>query len=169
MRPIQVISKKYDGTHRETYTGLLLEHNGPLIRLQVPSGTSIFRGIDRHKVSANDSIEIYFTDRWYNVLHFLTHGVDHYLWYANISTPATFDGTTLQWIDLDIDVGCHLDGSIQSLDLDEFQEHSSKMHYPDNLIEQAQSAHDEIIQFAKYDAFPFNRTAQLRHWINHPE
>ncbi len=164
-----MLSTKYDGSLRESYTGLLLDQIGSLIRLQVPSATPIFRGIDRHEVSANDAIEIYFTDRWYNVLHFLEHGVNNYLWYANISTPATFDGTTLQWIDLDIDVGCRLDGSIQSLDFDEFQENRMSMSYPDDLIEQALAAHNEVIQLAKSGASPFNRPAQLRHWINHLE
>ena len=92
---------------------------------------------------------MYFTDRWYNVLHFLEHGINRYLWYANISTPATFDGTTLKWIDLDIDVCCHLDGSIETLDCDEFQEHRLKMDYPNDLVERALAAHDEVIQLAK--------------------
>ena len=110
---------------------------------------------------------MYFTDRWYNVLHFLTHGVDHYLWYANISTPATFDGTALQWIDLDIDVCCHLDGSIETLDCDEFQEHRLKMAYPNHLVERTLAAHDDVIQLGKTGAFPFDRNAQMQHWIKH--
>ena len=165
--PIKVISRKYDGTLRETYTGRLLEQVGPMIRLQVSAGTPIYRGTDRPAVSADNGIEIYFTDRWYNVWHFLEHGINKYLWYSNIATPAKFDGTTLQWIDLDIDVCCHMDGSIQSLDFDEFQENRLKMVCPENLVEQALAAHDEVIQLAKTGAFPFNRNTQLRHWIEH--
>ncbi len=165
--PITIISKKYDGTLRETYTGHLLEQAGPLIRVQVSAGTT-YRGKDRPQALLYDGIELYFTDRWYNVWHFLTQGINHYLWYANIATPATFDGTTLQWIDLDIDVGCHLNGTIQSLDFDEFHENQISMNYPDNLVEQALSAHDEVVQLAKSGVFPFNRAAQLRHWKNLP-
>ena len=136
-----------------------------MIRVQISAGTPIYRGVDRPAGSADNGIEIYFTDRWYNVLHFLEHGINRYLWYANISTPATFDGTTLQWIDLDIDVCCHLDGSIETLDCDEFQEHRLKMDYPNDLVERALAAHDEVIQLAKSGVLPFNRNTQLHHWI----
>ena len=166
--PITIISKKYDGALRETYTGHLLEQAGPLIRVQVSAGTTC-RGKDSPQALIYDGIELYFTDRWYNVWHFLTHGINRYLWYANIATPATFDDTTLQWIDLDIDVGCHQNGTIQSLDFDEFDENKISMHYPDNLIEQALSAHYEVVQLATSGAFPFNRTTQLSHWKNHPQ
>ena len=163
-RPITILSTKYDGSLLETYSGHLLEQVGALIRVQVTGKTPIFRDTDHSPTTADDGIEMYFTDRWFNVWHFLTRGMDRYLWYANIATPATFDGTTLQWIDLDIDVVCHLDGTIESLDLDEFQDHRSNMHYPDDLVEQALSAHHEVLQLATSDAFPFNRNDQLRHW-----
>lgn len=168
-RPITILSTKYNGALRESYTGYLLEQVGPLIRVQVSAGTPAYRGSDRPEALIYDSIEMYFTDRWYNVWHFLTQGMDRYLWYANIATPATFDGSTLQWIDLDIDVGCHLDGTIQSLDIDEFHEHRSIMNYPDDLVAQALSAHNEVLQLAKSGSFPFNREAQLSHWSNHLE
>ena len=163
---IEIISKKYNGALRESYTGHLLEQVGPLIRVQVSAGGTAYRSSDRPEASLYDAIEMYFTDRWYNVWHFLTQGMDRYLWYANIATPATFDGATLRWIDLDIDVCCHLDGTIQSLDFDEFHEHLSRMNYPDELVERALSAHDEVLQLAKSGAFPFNRTNQLKNWVH---
>jgi protein associated with RNAse G/E len=163
--PIKVISKKYDGTLRETYTGRLLEQVGPMIRLQVSAGTPIYRGADRPAVSADNGIEVYFTDRWYNVWHFPEHGINKYLWYSNIAMPARFDGTTVQWIDLDIDVCCHLDGSIQTLDYDEFQEHRLKMDYPNDLVKRTPAAHDDVMQLAETDAFPFDRKTQIRHWV----
>ena len=167
LRPITILSTKYDGSLRESYTGHLLEQVGPLIRIQVSVGSPIFRGPDRPSGTADDGIEMYFTDRWYNVWHFLTQGINQYLWYANISTPATFDGSTLQWTDLDIDVARHLDGTIHSLDFDEFQEHRTRMQYPDAIVERALSTHDEVVQPAKSGAFPFNREAQLSHWKHH--
>ena len=166
-RPITILSTKYDGSLRESYTGHLLEQVGPLIRIQVSAGATTYRGSDRPEALLYDGIEMYFTDRWYNVWHFLTQGMDRYLWYANISTPATLDGDTLQWVDLDIDIACRLDGTIHSLDFDEFQEHRSEMHYPDDLVQQALYAHDEVLQLARSGAFPFNREAQLKHWKHH--
>ena len=168
IRPIQIVSKKYDGTLRERYVGHLLEQVGSLIRVQVFAGTPIYRGIDRTRSLTYNAIEIYFTDCWYNVWHFPTHGIDRYLWYANIAMPARLDGSILQWIDLDIDVCCHMDGSIETLDYDEFLENRSTMHYPKDIVERALAAHDEVIHLAKSSVFPFNRTAQLRHWAKIP-
>ena len=165
LRPITVISKKYDGTTRETYTGQLLEREGPMIRIQVSAGTPISRGIDRPAMVADDGIEMYFTNRWYNVWHFVEHGINRYLWYSNIAMPAKFDGMTLQWIDLDLDVSCHLDGSIHVLDYDEFLDNHCKMDYPNHIVERALAALDEVTQLGEAGAFPFDRMTQLGHWV----
>ena len=109
---------------------------------------------------------MYFTDRWYNVWHFLEHGINRYLWYANIAMPATLEGTTLRWTDLDIDVCCHLDGSVETLDWDEFQENRSSMSYPNHVVERALAAHQEVARLGETGAFPFDRKNQLRHWVN---
>ena len=117
-------------------------------------------------MAAVDAIELYFRDRWYNVLHFLEHGTHRYLWYANIAMPARFDGDTLNWTDLDIDVCCHLDGSVQTLDHDEFQENRFKLSYPDEIVERALAAHAEVVQLGAAGAFPFDRMTQLGHWVD---
>ena len=155
MRLVTVISRKYDGTTREIYTGQLLELVGPMIRIQVSAGTPISRGIDRPTTVADDGIEMYFTDRWYNVLHFVEHGINRYLWYSNIAMPAKFDGGSLQWVDLDLDVCCHLDGSIHTLDYDEFLENRHKMDYPNHIAERALATLEDVIQLAETGAFPF--------------
>lgn len=168
LRPIRVVSTKYDGETREVYAGRLLEVAGPMVRIQVAAGAPIDRGIDRPEAITEDAIELYFTDRWYNVLHFFAPSIDRYLWYANIAIPAKFDGATLAWTDLEIDVCCRLDGSIQTLDYDEFQENRLKMNYPEHAVERALAAHDEVIRLGKAGAFPFDRMAQLRDWANLP-
>ncbi len=164
--PITIVSKKYDGTTREIYTGQLLELAGSMIRVQVTAGTPIDRGADRPAATTDAGIEMYFADRWYNVWHFLEHGINEYLWYSNIAMPAEFDGTTLQWIDLDIDVCCHWDGSIETLDYDEFQENRFKMDYPNHIIERALAAHHEVERLGNTRAFPFDRMTQIAHWID---
>ena len=165
MRPITVVSRKYDGTTREIYTGQLLELVDQMIRIQVSAGTPVSRGIDRPATVAEDAIEMYFTDRWYNVLHFLEHGINGYLWYSNIAMPAKFDGETLQWVDLDLDVSCCLDGSIDTLDYDEFLENRRRMDYPTHIAERALAALEEVTQLGETAAFPFDRMTQIGHWI----
>ena len=73
-RTVRVVSTKYDGTLRDTYQAQLLDHVGSTVRLIVPAGTPIFgRKIDRLVGAEDDGIEIYFTDRCYNVWHFHQH------------------------------------------------------------------------------------------------
>ena len=166
--PITVISKKYDGATREIYTGQLLEVVGPMIRIQVRAGTPLYRGPNRPEAATEDAIEMYFTDRWFNVLHFLERSNLRYLWYANIAMPAKLDGTTLQWVDLDLDVVCHLDGSILTLDYKEFEENRSTMEYPYHVVEQAMASLHEVTLLSGTAAFPFDRVTQIGHWQNLP-
>ena len=51
------------------------------------------------------AVELYFEDRWYNVWHFRDDTTE--LWYCNVALPASFDGETLRWVDLDIDIRCY--------------------------------------------------------------
>ncbi len=113
-------------------------------------------------VEAEDnSIEIYFTDRWYNVLHLREHTAYPNLWYSNIAMPARFDGKTLQWVDLDIDIRCYLDGSLQVLDEDEFEQNRVEMGYPSEVVECALTARDEVLRLGREGTFPFDHETQI--------
>ena len=168
LRPIRVVSTKYDGETREpTAARLLSEFAGPISRIQVAGGhqsTEESTGRKRSpKTRSNCTSRIAGTTS----CSFLAPSIDRYLWYANIAMPAKFDGAST-WTDLDIDVCCRLDGSIQTLDYDEFQENRLKMDYPEHVVERALDAHDEVIRLGETDAFPFDREAQLRDWTNLP-
>lgn len=166
MSAIEIISRKYDGTIREVYDGRLVEVAGPLIRVQVAGGTPIYRGKEHPTAYADDAIEMYFTDRWYNVLHFLEPGSSRHLWYSNIATPAKLQGASLEWIDLDIDVCCLLDGQIQTLDIEEFEQNRIKMDYPNDVLERALASHVEVTRLGEANSFPFGRATQIRTWLD---
>ncbi len=162
-RKIVVRSQKYDGTPRDEYEATLLDRQGSLVRIVVPRGTLVYGGDKRRIEEATDtSTELYFTDRWYNVWHFDAARAPHWnLWYANVSLPATFDGEVLQWVDLDIDLRQYGDGSIVVLDEDEFEVNRRAMSYPDDVVEQALAARDEMLRLAETGAFPFDRDAHV--------
>ena len=109
----------------------------------------------------DNAIEIYFTDRWYNVWHLREHTTYDNLWYSNIAMPAIFDGKTLRWVDLDLDVRCHLDRSLRVLDEDEFEQNRVEMGYPIEVVERAFAARDEVLALGKDGTFPFNHETQL--------
>ena len=160
---ISVVSTKYDGTPRDSYEAQLLDHHGSMLRLKVPAGTPTW--VEKHgrtELSEDNIIEIYFMDRWYNVWHMREHTTYPNLWYSNVAMPAIFDGTNLQWVDLDIDIRCYLDGSLRVLDLDEFEQNRIEMGYPIEVVEHALAARDEVLQLGSVGTFPFNYETQIR-------
>ena len=56
---------------------------------------------------------------------------------SDILTAAHLDGSTLRWIDLDLDVEVHEDGHPELVDEDEFEEHQLRYRYPAEVIEDA--------------------------------
>ena len=161
-RVVRIVSTKYDGTLRDSYQAQFLDHAGSVLRFKVPAGTPVYEG-KRGRVleSEDNAIEIYFTDRWYNVWHLRDHTTYPNLWYANMATPARFDGGTLRWVDLDIDVRCYLDGSLQVLDEDEFERNCVEMSYPDDVVQRVLAGRDEVLRLAKDRAFPFDHETQI--------
>ena len=127
----------------------------------VPRGTSVWREkLQRWIETETDAVDTYFGDRWYNVYHYGSSAP--YLWYCNMAMPATFDGKTLHWVDLDIDVRCDRDGSLVVLDEDEFEVHRVEMGYPEDVVEAALVARDVVLSLARLGVFPFDHEAQLR-------
>ena len=158
-QPVRVVSTKYNGTLRDTYGAQIVDHVGAVLRLSVPAGIPTFGAKEGRWVAAEDSaVEIYFADRWYNVWHFRSSPRN--LWYCNIAMPAAFDGKVLRWVDLDLDVRCHVDGSIQVLDEDEFERHRVEMCYPDEVAERTLAALDEVLHLARRRIFPFDHDEQ---------
>ena len=161
-RVVQVVSTKYDGTLRDTCQAQVLDHVGSTVRLIVPAGTAIYAGKADQGVEAEDNgIEIYFTDRWYNVWHLREHTTWPNRWYSNVAAPARFDGDELHWVDLDIDIRCYLDGSLQVLDEDEFERNRVEMGYPDELVSQALAAREEVLRLGRERVFPFDYERQI--------
>ncbi len=159
---LQVVKTKFNGTLHHSYEGQLLDNVGSMVRVKVPSGTPVYEAkYDDWSNSEDTAIEIYFTDRWYNVWHLQEHTTYPNLWYANVAMPAKFDGATLHWVDLDIDVRCYLDGSLKVLDEDEFEQNRVEMGYPSEIVEHALAARDEVLRLGKDGLFPFDHEAQL--------
>ncbi len=161
-RTIRIEKAKYDGTVQAAWESELLDHAGSLLRSVVPGGRPVYV-LDRSRwVQSGQTtcaVELYFDDRWYNVWHFRDGTTE--LWYCNVAMPATFDGKTLRWIDLDIDIRCYRDGVPEVLDEDEFAQHRIELGYPAEVVERAFAARDEALRLAQERAFPFDYDTQI--------
>ena len=161
-RTIRVEKAKYDGTIQAAWESELLDHAGSLLRSVVPGGRPVYV-LDRSRwVQSGETtcaVELYFEDRWYNVWHFPDDAT--HLWYCNVALPASFDGKTLRWVDLDIDIRCYRDGAPEVLDEDEFEQHRVELGYPDEVVEGALAARDEALRLAQERVFPFDYETQI--------
>jgi uncharacterized protein len=66
-------------------------------------------------------IEIYYTDRWYNIFEIHDRDDDHLKgWYCNVALPAELEQDQIAYVDLALDLLVYPDGRQLVLDEDEF-------------------------------------------------
>lgn len=173
-RLVRVLSTKFDGSLHNDYVAQLLDApvgevnssaDAPL-RLYVPGGTSIqsYRG--------ELTVRVPFTalfwpglECWWNVYHnHWTLPRSDQRWtpetYANVSLPASFDGETVRWVDLDLDVVVRA-GVTELLDEDEFEEHRERWGYPERVARGALEAASQLMDLARSGAAPFDRESHI--------
>jgi hypothetical protein len=104
-----------------------------------------FRGGDR-------LLESYFADRWYNVFALFAASTEDFKgWYCNISRPARWMDSEVQWVDLELDVVVRPDGQTAVLDEDEF----SALVIAEDERMAALAAVDELLRHAQDRTGPF--------------
>jgi protein associated with RNAse G/E len=162
MTKIKVISYKYNGALRSECESYLVAEDEAAITLWTPPGTLDFSAKKGTWLPAPDGLlELYFKHKWYNVWHICEQHSGFNQSYANIAMPATLQANVLTWVDLDLDLRVHMDGSIELLDEDEFLTHSTLFPYPPAVITQARAAVDELMTCYQQGIFPFTYAAQV--------
>ncbi len=80
-------------------------------------------------------------------------------YYCNIATPLEFDGETVHYVDLQLDVRVFADaaGSLthRLMDEGEFEEARQRYAYEDELVSRCHSAVDELVRMVETREFPF--------------
>lgn len=153
---VTVNARKYDGRIRRSWTGGLVSNTGPLITL-LAKFTETHIHNDLGTIEAGTvSFEYFWTDRWYNVFNFREPDGTPKAIYTNIAMPATFDGSVIDYIDLDIDVIRWPNGRVEVLDRDDFERNSIKYGYRDEVKEAAENALTELLGLIDRREFPFN-------------
>ena len=165
MNKINVISKKYDGTPRDEAETFMISHTGDVIvLLSLPDEPVFVHKRNRWESAPDGLLQLYFMDRWYNVWHIADQRSGFNKIYANIAMPPTFVNNTLTWVDLDLDIRVHMDGSVELLDEDEFLAHQRTMDYPQELVAQARAAAEEGVQLATHGLYPFDYEIQVANY-----
>ncbi|MBI4570546.1 MAG: DUF402 domain-containing protein [Chloroflexi bacterium] len=155
-RRVRVCSTKYDGSPHWEYDSSFVLEEGPLLVTLNFAGQEL-QTWQGPWTTPYDTRNHFWADRWYNVMRReLPRGGGLHSWYCNITTPALYDGETVRYADLDLDVIVPVGGGPQLLDEDEFLENSRRIGYPPEVIEQARRAVDELLALARGRRFPFD-------------
>ncbi len=85
--------------------------------------------------------------------------------YADMTTPAELDATSVRCIDLDLDVVRGTGGLVHVDDEDEFAEHQVAFGYPDDVVAAAQAACADVRRWAEQSVAPFDGVAP-RVWLD---
>jgi uncharacterized protein len=85
--------------------------------------------------------------------------------YVDMTTPASWAGTVLRAVDLDLDVVRGPDGRVWVDDEDEFATHRTAFGYPADVVDLALAACTEVAAAARDRRSPFDGTAHLG-WLD---
>ena len=155
---IVVIVRKFDGAEHRRWSARLVDRSGSLITLDARFDEHIEHDLLGSIPLGTISTEYYWLDRWYNVFRFCDPERKPKRFYCNINMPPQFDGKTLSYVDLDIDVLVELDLSYRILDLEDFEENSRRYPYPVHVQKAARIALDDVVRLIETRSFPFTTT-----------
>ena len=136
-----------------SYSGSVIEQSDNAIKLEArfnretsDAGYVVFEKHDRF-------VEYFYADRWYNIFE-IHSAKDNRLkgWYCNIARPAVFGDSTIDQVDLALDVWINPDGTALILDEDEFAD----LRLDEATRQHAQQAVQELIDLARQRIIPFN-------------
>ncbi len=154
---------KYDGVEHRRWTAKLRRQESSLLVLDAEFDKEIRHELLGTIAIGTQSIEYYWLDRWYNVFCFTPPQSNSRTYYCNLNIPPTFDGQTLSYIDLDIDLLVESDFRYRVLDLEEFEQNARRYGYSSEVRLNAERALGELTTLIESRAFPFDeeRLAQL--------
>lgn len=153
-KQIVVRAYKYDGLLHRTWGAELIRQEGSLIILDAKFPDEIIHDLLGTIASGTHSVEYYWLDRWYNIFRFAQPDGQLRNYYCNVNVPARFDGETLSYVDLDLDILVDPDFSYRILDVEDFERNAKHYDYTEDVQAKAREALAELISLIETRAFP---------------
>jgi protein associated with RNAse G/E len=158
-RLITVRATNFDGSFHWGHPATLLHVDDAIVVTQTPAGLTVKTEVGEY-VSPFNTRAHYWPDRWFNVIRLELPDKGLYGFYCNIATPLSFDGETVHYVDLQLDVRVRVDeaGSLtwSRVDVDDFEVARERDANTEELVERARRAVDELIALVEARAFPFD-------------
>lgn len=132
-----VNSRKFDGTIRRSWKCEFVFQDNEKIEL-VGSFEDQVEHPDLGIIEAGTvSHERFYFNRWFNYFTFEQPAGTLRNYYINICMPPEVKDDVIDYVDLDIDLVVWPDGTMVTLDMNEFEANSKLFSYPDNVITSA--------------------------------
>jgi diamine N-acetyltransferase len=152
-------STKYDGSDNYRWPAQLEYARDNIVILYTPSGTA-YTG-RREGVLKYPFRSYFWTDRWYNVNQSYIFdnglGIRHYV---NLAMPPAFDGSTVSYVDMDLDFDLDNEWGLTLLDEDEYGANSAQFNYPAELRARIELAAQDVRKMVRSRAWPFGTSVE---------
>ena len=156
MTSVNVRAYKYDGALHRSWGAELVRKEGSLVVLDAKFPDEIVHELLGTIAAGTHSLEYYWLDRWYNVFRFAEPDGKLRNYYCNVNVPAKFDGETLSYVDLDLDILVDPDFSYSVLDIADFERNAELFGYTEEVKANARQALAELATMIETRAFPFS-------------
>src|SRR3954454_1786783 len=152
---LNVESRKFDGSvHRRWEASVsLLDQTQVILEGAFSEEVrhSLLGTIEKGTVSR----EYYWWNRAYSIFEFRRLDGTLRNYYCNLNLPPIIEGNTLSFVDLDVDVIVHQDGSYEVVDLDEFETNKIRLGYTAEIERTVKSGLAELLRMIESAEFPF--------------
>lgn len=154
--PLPIAVRKYDGRQRFVVETVTLATTPTLLVARGAVGRRFITASATEHLTTI-TLEYFPAGRWYNILSYFdptTGALERH--FCNIIAPATWDGTTLSYIDLDLDLTVSPTGLVAIEDVGDFRRNARRWHYPAAVRHGALAALRELRTLAERGESPFN-------------
>jgi uncharacterized protein len=155
MRPVTLQFYKYPDTPHWRHEMVLLGEDELGTWLGAPPGTVIQRGVEPALSWDRPFVQLIQPSRpWIPIWNVDPERTEIYVDITTVPTRPSPD--RFEAVDIDLDVVRLVDGSIEVLDEDEFDEHRVSLGYPGWMVDQARATTAEVAVAIELDQKPFD-------------
>ncbi len=149
-------SYKHDGSiHRAWDEAVLLDETDEFLVFG-NERTKVTESNGRTWKTKEPAVLYFYKKQWFNVIG--QYKKDGIYYYCNIASPFVIEGSTIKYIDYDLDLRVFPDGSFKILDKGEYNYHKNKMNYPEELDAILKDELNILIDKCKSKTFPFDKS-----------
>ncbi len=150
----QIHSYKHSGSIHRIWDKTKIIHSDEEVIICLNENTKVIESNGYYWNTKEPAICFFFKKKWYNIIGMLKkEGVSYY---CNIASPFVQDNEAIKYIDYDLDIRVQSDFSFEILDRDEYNRHSQRMNYSDDLKKIVEVELEKLISHIESREEPFN-------------